>query len=177
MDNNTFSFNRLASLFIIIVLGYIILNKGQFFLGPVTFSILFTVMLQPVCDFFERLIKYKIPAILLTLLSVTIGLGIIVTVFSVQFTSIVNKLPNITGEISKGLEQILNWLNQNLNLEKSDLQQNIPQLADSSLRFIQKGISSSTNFIFNLFLILLFVFFMLWYKESFHNFLLIQSTQ
>src|SRR6056297_2486368 len=119
MEQKTFSFHRLASLFIIIVLGYIVLDKGKFILGPLTFSVLFTVMLQPVCDFFERLIKYKIPAILLTLLSITIGLGIIITVFSVQFTSIVNNLPDITGKISQGLEQILNWLNANLNLNKS----------------------------------------------------------
>lgn len=177
MEQKAFSFHRLASLFIIIVLGYIILDKGKFILGPLTFSILFTVMLQPLCDFFERLIKYKIPAILLTLLSVTIGLGIIITVFSVQFTSIINNLPDITGKISQGLEEILIWLNKNLNLKKSDLQQNIPQLADNSINFIQKGISSSTTFIFNLFLTLLFVFFMLWYKRNFNNFILIQSTQ
>lgn len=177
MEQKAFSFHRLASLFIIIVLGYIVLDKGKFILGPLTFSVLFTVMLQPVCDFFERLIKYKIPAILLTLLSVTIGLGIIITVFSVQFTSIVNNLPNITGKISQGLEQILNWLNANLNLNKSDLQQNIPQLTDSSINFIQKGISSSTTFVFNLFMTLLFVFFMLWYKENFNHFILIQSPK
>lgn len=177
MEQKAFSFHRLASLFIIIVLGYIVLDKGKFIFAPLAFSILFTVMLQPLCDFFERIIKYKIPAILLTLLSITIGLGIIIAVFSVQFTSIVNNLPNITEKISEGLEEILNWLNKNVNLNKSDLQENIPQLADSSINFIQKGISSSTTFVFNLFMTLLFVFFMLWYKRNFNNFILIQSTQ
>lgn len=177
MDQKTISFHRLASLVIIIVLGYIILEKGKFIFAPIVFSILFTAMLQPACDFFERLIKYKIPAILLTMLSVIIVLGIIVTIFSVQFTSIVNNLPNITDEISRGIEQILNWLNQNLNLEKSDLQKNIPQLTDSSLSFIQKGITSSTSFVLSLFMTLIFVFFLLLYKENLQNFILIQASK
>lgn len=177
MNQKSVSFHRIAFLFIIITLGYIILDKGKFILGPVTFSILFTIMLQPVSDFFERLVRHKIPAILLTLLSVTIGLGIIVTLFSVQFTNIINNLPDITGKISQGIEEILTWLNKNMNLNKSDLQENIPQLADSSINFIQKGISFSTTFLFNLFMTLLFVFFMLWYKRNFHQFLLIQSSK
>jgi len=177
MNQKTFTFHRFAFLFIIIVLGYIILDSGKFILGPLTFSILFTIMLQPVSDFFERLVKFKIPAILLTLLSVTVGLGIIITLLSVQFTTIVNNLPDITGKITQGLEEILDWLNNNLNLNKSDLQDSIPQLADSSISFIQKGISFSTTFLFNLFMTLLFVFFMLWYKRNFHKFILIQSSK
>lgn len=176
MNHKSVSSQRAAHLFIVIVLGYIILDHGKFILGPLTFSILFTIMLQPLSDFFERFVKYKIPAILLTLLSVTIGLGVIITLFSVQFTSIVNNLPDITGKISQGLEEILDWLNQNFNLNKSDLQENIPQLADSSINFIQKGISFSTTFLFNLFMTLLFVFFLLWYKRNFHRFILIQSS-
>lgn len=177
MNHKSLTFHRVAYLFIVIVLGYLILDNGKFILGPVTFSILFTIMLQPVSDFFERWVKHKIPAILLTLLSVTVALGIIVTLFSVQFTNIVNNLPDITGKISQGLEEILDWANENLNLNKSDLQRNIPQLADSSINFIQKGISFSTTFLFNLFMTLLFVFFMLWYKRNFHKFLLIQSSK
>jgi len=177
MNQKTVSFHRIAYLFLIIVLGYLILDRGKFILGPVTFSILFTIMLQPVSDFFERLVKHKIPAILLTLLSVTIGFGIIVTLFSVQFTTIINNLPDITGKITQGLEEILDWLNENMNLNKSDLQGSIPQLADSSINFLQKGISFSTTFLFNLFMTLLFVFFMLWYKRNFHKFILIQSSK
>jgi predicted PurR-regulated permease PerM len=177
MEKKTFSFHRLAFLFIIIVLGYVILDKGKFILGPLTFSILFTIMLQPISDFFEKLVKHKIPAILLTILSVTIGLGIIITLFSMQITNIIENLPDITGKINQGLEKIFNWVNENLNLNKSDLWDSIPQLADSSISFLQKGISFSTTFIFNLFITVLFVFFMLWYKRNFYNFILIQSTK
>ena len=75
MNQKSFSFERLAQIFIVIVLGFIILREGKFIFGPLAFSLLFAVMLLPVCMFFERLIKYKIPSILLTLLSVIILLA------------------------------------------------------------------------------------------------------
>jgi predicted PurR-regulated permease PerM len=181
MLQKSVSFQRLAYLFLAVVLGYIILKQGKFFLGPLVFSMLFTIMLQPLSTFFRRLVKFKIPAILLTLLSVIVIFSIIVTLFSVQLSVIVNDLENITGKISEGIQKIFEWLNTNLrintdlDLEESDLMENIPQLADSTLTFAQKGISSLTTFIFNLFLIILLVFFFLWYQENFKKFLLIQA--
>ncbi|NLO01120.1 MAG: AI-2E family transporter, partial [Bacteroidales bacterium] len=152
MKQKSFSLERLAHIFIVIVLGFIILREGKFIFGPLAFSLLFAVMLLPVCMFFERLIKYKIPSILLTLLSVIILLAGLIVLFSVQLSNILNNMTDITGRIGQGLEQILFWLNENLNLNKTDLQANIPSIVDNSVSYLQKGISSSTTFIFNLLL-------------------------
>lgn len=177
MNREKSSLQRIAYGLAIIVLGYIIMKHGKFILGPLTFALLFTVMLAPVSDFFERLVKFKIPAILLTILSVTTVLGVIITLFSVQLTSIISELPNITEKVNQGIRQIMDWVNQNLNLNKSEIQKNIPSLLDTSVNYIKKGISFSSAFIFNLLYTLLLVFFLLWYKDSFHGFLLTQSKK
>ncbi len=177
MKQQTVSFQHLAYILIVIVLGFIILKQGKFVLVPFTFAVLFTIMLQPLCDFFQRLVKRKVPAILLTLLSVIVGIGIIVTLFSVQLTSIINNLENITGKISEGLEQILNWLNTNFNLQESDLRENIPKLADNTVSFVQKGVTSVTTFIFSFFFVILLTFFLLWYEHNIRRFILLQSPQ
>ncbi len=183
MAQKSVSFQRLAYLFIVIVLGYVILKQGKLFLAPLIFSIFLTIMLQPLSRSFQRLLKYRILAILLTLISVTVGLGIIITLFSMQLSVIVNDLDNITGRISEGLQKILEWLNTNLtknvdiNMKGFDLLESIPRIAENTLAFAQKGISSVTTFFFNLFLIILFVFFFLWYQHSFTQFLLIQATK
>lgn len=182
MIQKSISFQRLAHFFIAVVLGYIILTHGKFFLAPLTFSIILTIMLQPLLSFFQRLVKFKIPAILLTLLSVIVVLSIIITLFSVQLSVIVNDLYDITGKITEGLQKIFEWvktnlrITTNLDLKESDLLENIPKLADSTLSFAQKGITSLTTFIFNLFLIILLVFFLLWYQENLKKFLLIQAA-
>lgn len=175
MKKQNLSFQHLAYILIVIVLSFIIIKQGKFILVPFTFAVLLTIMLQPLCKFFERIVKHKVPSILLTLLSVIIGIGIIITLFSVQLTTIINNLENITGKISEGLEQILDWLNNNFDLEESDLRENIPKLADNTVSFVQKGVTSVTTFIFSLFFVVLLIFFLLWYEHNFRKFILIQA--
>jgi len=177
MSQHKSTLQRIAYSMAIIVLGYLIMKHGKFILSPLAFALLFTVMLVPVNNFFEKLVKFKIPSILLTILSVTLVLGAIITLASVQLTSIINELPNITEKINEGFEQILTWGNKNLNLRKFEIEEKIPSLLDTSVDYIGKGISISSTFIFNLLYTLLLVFFLLWYKDSFHSFLLIQSKK
>lgn len=176
MKRQTVSFQHLAYILIVIVLGFIILKQGKFILIPFTFSALFAIMVQPLCNFFERIVKYRIPAILLTLLSVIVVIGLIITLVSVQLTSIINNLENITGKISEGLEQILDWLNNNFDLQKSDVKENIPKLVDGTVGFVQKGVTSVTTFIFSLFFVILLVFFFLLYNHNFRMFILHQAS-
>ncbi len=176
MKQKTLSFQQVAYIFVVVVLGYLILERGKFLLAPLAFSIIFTIMLLPLCNFFERLVKRRVPAILLTLLSVIIGLGIIITLFSVQLTAIINNLENITGKIGEGLQSIFDWLNRNFDFQESDIKDNIPKLAENSVAFVQKGITSVTSFIFNLFFVILLVFFLLWYQYNFKQFILIQAS-
>ena len=162
--------NRLAYLLIIIVLGYIILKQGAFLLIPLVLAALLSVMLQPLSKFFQRLVKHIVPAVLLTLLSILVVVGGIITLLSVQLTSIINNLDNITGTINEGLNQVFLWLDTHLNLQESDLKENIPTLTDNVVGFVQKGITSVTSFIFNLFFVLLLIFFMLWYQHNLGSF-------
>lgn len=177
MDQRKSTLQRTAFSLAIIALGYLIMKHGHFILLPLIFALFFTVLLAPVSDFFERLVKFRIPAILLTLLSVTLVLGAIITLISVQLTTIINELPDISEEITERIEQIMNWVNKNLNLTKAEIDEKIPSLLDSSMEYIGKGISISSNFIFNLLYTLLLVFFLLWYKDSFYSFLLMQSKK
>ncbi len=177
MEHRTISVQQLAYILIVIVLGYIVLKQGDFFLIPLIFSVLLAVMLQPLTKKFQKLVKHPVPAILLTIFTVLIGLGIIITLISVQITAIVNDLPNITGQIGKGLEQIFTWLNTHLNMQESDLRDNIPKVADGALGFVQKGITSVTSFVFNLFFVLLLLFFLLWYQHNFKRLMLVQTAE
>jgi predicted PurR-regulated permease PerM len=177
MEQRTISVYRLAHILIIIVLGYVILTNGQFFLVPLIFAVLLTIMLQPVSKFFERLVRYRALASLLTVITVLAGLGIIITLISVQITTIINDLDNVTGQVNQGLNEILDWLNENLGMKESDIRESFPNLTQSAVGFVQKGISSVTGFIFNLFFVLLLVFFLLWYQHNFRKLILLQANK
>lgn len=175
MEQKSISFHNAAYFLIVIVFGYLTLKHGKFFFAPLAFAALFTVMLQPISEFFEGFIKRKIPSILLTLLVVLIPIGALITLFSVQVSNIIYNLSDITGKIVSGLEQVLIWVKENLNLSVSDIEDNLPALVSNSLGFVQKGITSSTTFLFNFLFTLLLTFFLLWYRDSFNNFILIQT--
>lgn len=168
--------NRLANFLIVIVLGYIILKQGAFLLIPLVLSALLSVMLQPLSKFFQKWVRHIVPAVLLTLFSVLIVIGGIITLLSVQLTVIINNLDNITGTINEGLNQVFLWLDTRFNLQESDLKENIPTITNNIVGFVQKGITSVTSFIFNLFFVLLLIFFMLWYQHNFRQFLLLQTA-
>ncbi len=177
MDQRKSKLQRIAYSLAIITLGYLVLKHGQFILSPLTFALIISVMLAPVSDFFERLVKFKIPAILLTLLSVTLVFAAIITLFSIQLTNIISELPQITEKVTEGIEQIINWVNKNLDIDQEEVDERISSILSGSTDYIQKGITISSTFIFNLLYTLLLVFFLLWYKNSFHSFLLIQSKK
>lgn len=177
MEYRPISVYKLAHILIIIVLGYIILTRGQFIIIPLIFSILLSIMLKPLVRAFERIVRYKVPAILLTILSLLAGFGIIITLISVQLTAIINDLDNVTGQINQGLTEILDWLNENLGMKESDIRESFPNLTQNAVGFIQKGISSVTGFIFNLFFVLLLVFFLLWYSHNLWRLMLLQAKK
>jgi predicted PurR-regulated permease PerM len=177
MEQRTLSVYRLAHILIIIVLGYVVLTQGAFFLIPLIFSVLLTIMVQPLNRFFERIVRYRAPAALLTILTVLAGLGIIITLISVQLTAIINDLDNVTGQINKGFHEILDWLNDNLGLQESDIRDSFPNITQNAVGFIQKGISSITGFVFNLLFVLLLVFFLLWYQHNFMKLILMQANK
>jgi predicted PurR-regulated permease PerM len=177
MERKTISIYRLAHILIIIVFGYLILTYGQFFLIPLIFAILLAIMLQPLSRIFQRVVRFRVPAVLLTILTVLTGLGIIITLISVQLTAIINDLDNVTGQINQGLQEILLWLNDKFNLKESDIKASFPNLTQNAVGFVQKGISSVTGFIFNLFFVLLLVFFLLWYQHNFKKLILLQARK
>jgi predicted PurR-regulated permease PerM len=177
MEQRTLSVYRLAHILIIIVLGYVVLTRGSFFLIPLIFSVLLTIMVQPLNRFFERIVRYRAPAALLTILTVLAGLGIIITLISVQLTAIINDLDNVTGQINKGFHEIVDWLNDNLGLQESDIRDSFPNITQNAVGFIQKGISSITGFVFNLLFVLLLVFFLLWYQHNFMKLILMQANK
>lgn len=176
MEKRSLTVFRLAHIFIVIVLGYIILRQGAFFLIPLILAALLTIMLQPLNRFFLRLVKRIVPAVLLTIFTVIIVLGIVITLLSVQLSAIIANLDNITGNISQGLNDVFDWLDTHFDFQESDLKENIPNLANNAVGFVQKGISSVTTFLFNLFFVLLLIFFMLWYQHNFKQFLLMETA-
>ncbi len=173
-----FSIQRIASFLIIITLSVFIIDKLQFILVPLTFAVLLTLMVLPISAFVERFLKWRGLAILITFVIILIPVAAIMGFFSIQLVNIFEQMPNIAAKIKDGVNEIFDWVNQQWGFSKAESQvwlgNNISKIIDAPITFFKKGISSSTTVIFNVFLALISLFFLLWYRSGIQNFILMQ---
>jgi len=178
MKKRGFSYQKIASILFIIALTVYVLIIARPLLIPLFFSMLFTLMLMPLCSFFERYINWRIPSILLSFIVALIPILGVISFFSVQLIEVFQNMPAISNKLRTGVENLINLMSDEFGIDQAERQQwltdNFSKIIDAPITFLGEGLLSSTNVIFNLGLILLFTFFLLLYRTSFKNFILIQ---
>lgn len=178
MNQRPISLQRITNALIALVILVYFLIIAKALLIPLAFGLLFALVLLPVCDFFERFIPNRIIAIILTFITVLLPLLGILFFFGYEFVRLVRGIPSIEIQLKEGINNIIDWTQENLNLGVEDLtqwiQQNLTTLIDAPLSFITNSLSSSTTLIAGLVLSALYTFFMLWYRTSFRNFFIYQ---
>jgi predicted PurR-regulated permease PerM len=151
---------------------------GKFIIVPLIFAALLSIMIQPLCNFFESYIRWKVPVILLAFLAVLIPVSGIITFFSYQLGDVIQNMPAITDKLQESSDLFFYWLNENFGISRADtwewLQANFSKVLDSPLRFFKGGLTSGTAFLINFFMVLIFMFFMLLYRGAIKNFILLQ---
>ncbi|MCB0568300.1 MAG: AI-2E family transporter [Phaeodactylibacter sp.] len=178
MENISINLQRIAFLMIIVLAGGYLAIAGQSLLAPLAFSSLFSFLLLPICRRIERYISYRPGAILLSMAIALVPVAVGITFFSFQFSTVLVELPDITGKLQQGVEQIFFWLQQRLHTESQTLEEwlgdNLTSFMDMPLRILGESLSSSTYLLGSIILTALFTFFMLLYRTSIKNFLLAQ---
>ena len=180
METNKISLQRLAHFFLLLFLVGYLLIIGQTILAPLAFGALFAFMLKPVADFYEKYIKWQIPAIVLTMLSATIPVLIIIMLFSSQLVDVFEDMPSIEKKLNAGLNSLEGWVRQTFGLTRREADELISEqtskLVDAPISFLSGGLVSSTTFLTGFFLTGIYVFLFLLYRSAFKHFFLMQSN-
>ena len=180
MENRFINLQRVGfALLIVFLTGYIIVI-GKNVLVSLTFAAFFALLLMPICAFFERWISWRIPAIFLTFLVVLIPLAGILTLLSMQLVDVIQNLSSISEKLQTTINDIFAWINQKIGFSKTEgenwISENSSKMLEGPLSFLGQGLSSSTAFIANLILTLIYTFFFLLYRSAFKQFALIQFS-
>lgn len=183
MRNAAFSFQQFAYILIVAALSVYILIELKFILAPFAFACLITLLLIPVVNYIERWIPKRGLAVFILLLFVSCIIFLILSLVSYQLIDVFQDIPAISGNLQKGVEQLIQWINRNLgvNIKESLPVMNqaeginwIKRYSSGILKFFRVGLSSSTTFLFNLFLIFVATFFFLWHRNAIKSIILIQ---
>lgn len=172
---------RQSAYIVVLLIGLVhIISSLKFILAPLSISIFLAFMLEPICRFYEKWLG-KISSIVLTLLTLLIPVLFFIYGVGSQISTVFSNLPSIVIQIQKGISTLLIWINENWGITSVDLelwvQQNIGKYLEAPVKIITKGLSTSTTTIANTSMTLIFLFFLLLYREGFHNFLIYQFSK
>jgi len=162
------------------VLLYLILDRFRNILYPICLGILFALLLRPVMEF---MMKKRVPRILSVFFSLLLGLTVVYgTLFFIsrQVSHIINNSPTIETQIHKNLESTLvaveNAFNVPIQDQKNWLKRNMKLASKSSTNSINKVIGATTQTIFTIGILPVYVFFILFYSHRFKTFLLLLTN-
>ncbi|WP_143473322.1 AI-2E family transporter [Flavilitoribacter nigricans] len=175
---STFSIQRLAYFLIVVSILVCFLVIAQEILVPLTFAFFLSLMLKPLCDFFERHTGSEILAIILSLLSVLLPVALLVYFFSVSVLDVFNNLGSIGEKLQSAMDRVVDWF-YDLSVRKplmdgGDPDTLIKGLFDAPVEFLKSGLSSGTAMLATAAISLVYTFFFLLYRKGLKIFLLVQ---
>lgn len=175
----TFSFNlitRLVILMLFFLLLYTFLEEFKNFLYPIFLGILFAYLLYPVAKFFERLSVPRIPGILLSvILGIIIVYGTIFFIYT-QLRFLLKDIPTLEAQANQNIDIFFHQVEDFIGVVSESQQINIKKIVSD---FFQAGtdnldtvLNATAQTIFVIFIMPVYIFFLLYYRNKYRNFIL-----
>lgn len=160
---------RYLQILLAIVLAGIILYTGRSLFIPISFSLLISFVLYPVCKWMEKKGIGKSTAIILNLVLITILLVAIIILLVQQFMSFGTEWPLLKEKLTISFQQLQAYLETEWNISVAVQQEWIGQFGKNSsshlFGLIQQTISASVVSLVLLFLIPIYSFLILYYRR------------
>ncbi|WP_188406680.1 AI-2E family transporter [Psychroflexus salis] len=153
-----------------ICLFFYVLNLLSNVLIPISFGLMFAILLNPVVN---RLRRWKIPKIIAIFLSLLLALGIVIGLLSFIYTQVASFAEygdqfKIRGTEIKDNLQL--WVTDSLGFDKQAQSDALNNLVDKSKDYIGTFLDSILTLLTNILLVFIYIFMFLLYKPLFVNF-------
>lgn len=165
---------RLAIVLICLVLIVFIGAKLQVVIVPLIFSIIFSVMLFPLVS---RLESWGVPrgvSAILSILLATVMVGALLYFLGNQTAQLTGQSPQLLKKLDGLVKECQSYISSHFGIKKSDqaeqIENQVSYLMDNSARIVAAIIAAIANFIADVTLIPLYVFFLLYYRDFFLEF-------
>jgi predicted PurR-regulated permease PerM len=174
MSANTISIHKLTSALICLCIVATVLYIGSSFFIPLTYGIFFAFMLKPFCDVFERLVKNRVVAIVLTLVSVGLIIGLIVYFFFFQISQVLGEADNIVAKLAEAGNTFINYCGELLGYTTSQtsaiIEEGVTSAVNKPFGMLTVGLSTSGILLANFTLVVIYIFFFLLYSTAVKRF-------
>ncbi|HEV7347444.1 AI-2E family transporter [Telluribacter sp.] len=166
---------KIASILVALLAGVYILFVLRETLIPLAFSVLFAILLHPLCLRFERWRIPRVLAILISLLIFIVVLAGLIYLASIQIAGFADEIPRITQKAESLLEQLLTMGERYFNVSRTQQvtegKRYFLNALGESRTMLLNTIVSTTGTLTTAILVPLYVFFFLLYRDFFRRFL------
>lgn len=161
-----------------VLLSLVIIIYGLYelhgLLIPLVFAILFSILLFPLA---QRLENWRVPRILSIVLCLLLAVGVLTALFwgiSLQISSFAEVIPQFVKRGSAYINSIQTFADEHLNITRQRQVSEVKKYLNSALAeagtIVTSTLLATTNILTNAFLVLLFAFFFLLYRDFFRSF-------
>jgi predicted PurR-regulated permease PerM len=159
-----------VTLFGLILLTYTLLNLRDI-LTPLAFAVIIGILLNPLVNRFQ---KKKIPKMLSIILAMLLAIFLISGIayfLSTQIAQFSDTIPLLTKKAGELMTQLQAWLNEAFGISIQKQIQLINEAANGSKALVGQTLGTAVGILGVVFLIPVYVFLFLWYKQLILNFL------
>lgn len=171
--HQSFSVRLAAALTSMLILVYG-LYELQELLVPLVFAILFSVLLFPLCS---RLEKWRVPRILAILLCLILTLAVIVGILyavTTQISSFAEVLPQLIEKGNKLFNNLQIYADEHFNIDRkrqlTEARKYLNTALETGGALLTSTLLATTSTLTDVFIVLLFIFFLLLYRDFFRSF-------
>lgn len=159
-----------VTLFGLILLTYTLLNLRDI-LTPLAFAAIIGILLNPLVNRFQKRRIPKMLSIILVMLLATVLISGVTFFLSTQIAQFSDTVPLLTKKLGELMHQLQGWLNQTFGISIQKQVQLINEAANSSKALVGQTLGTAVGILGVVFLIPVYVFLFLWYKQLMLNFL------
>jgi predicted PurR-regulated permease PerM len=167
---------RITIVLLFLWLSYFILTEFRNYLYPITLGGLFAYLLYPVASFLE---KQKVPRIFANILSILLGIavvgGVVFFIYK-QMGLFLQDLPSLKMTASNNINTIFKHLTSLTGVETPQLKEQFKLFAGNLLSFsgdnFKNTFGATFQTVFAVGIMPVYIFFLLFYRNKFHDFIL-----
>lgn len=178
MGKSVLNWNKITNILLSTVLVGFLVISGHTFLAPVVFAVFLSILLLPMYNFFYRLIRIDWLSIVLTFLIIISAMGGVMYFFSVQIYAVFSELSEIRQTMSNGINKINYFIADKFDLDtevvRDWINSQVELLVELPSTYLSTGLSSSSTFLIQSLICMVYMFFILLYKDAFRNFIISQ---
>jgi len=172
---------RITFMLLFIWLSYFILTEFRNYLAPLSLGVLFAYLLFPLANFFE---KHGFARILANLLAIVIGLSVIYGIgFFIykQFGLFVEDWPSLSKRATENVHNMItsaaNYIGDDSGTLKREAKHLIESIVNSPAWDIKLAFGPTAFTLFTVLIMPVYVFFLLFYRNKFKEFILMLVPQ